>query len=48
MLDDLIEARQQFRKEKQWAQADLIRNRLEEAGILLEDSAQGTVWKVKR
>ena len=48
MLADLIEARQQFRKDKQWQQADLIRNRLDEAGILLEDSPQGTTWKLKR
>jgi cysteinyl-tRNA synthetase len=48
MMQDLIAARQQFRKEKQWAQADLIRNKLDAAGFVLEDSAQGTTWKVKR
>jgi cysteinyl-tRNA synthetase len=48
MLQDLILARQEFRKEKQFDKADLIRNRLDEAGILLEDSAQGTTWKLKR
>ena len=48
MLQDLIQARQELRKEKQYNKADLIRNRLDEAGILLEDSAQGTTWKLKR
>ena len=48
MLQDLINARQEMRKEKQYDKADLIRNRLDEAGILLEDSAQGTTWKLKR
>jgi cysteinyl-tRNA synthetase len=48
MMGDLIKARQQFRKDKQWAQADLIRKKLDAAGILLEDSALGTTWKIKR
>ncbi|MBN2240515.1 MAG: cysteine--tRNA ligase [Dehalococcoidales bacterium] len=48
MLQDLIEARQQHRKAKEWSQADLIRNKLDEAGILLEDSARGTTWKLKK
>ena len=48
MLQDLIDARQELRKEKQYDKADLIRNRLDESGILLEDSAQGTTWKLKR
>jgi cysteinyl-tRNA synthetase len=48
VLQDLIQARQELRKGKQYDKADLVRNRLDEAGILLEDSAQGTTWKLKR
>jgi cysteinyl-tRNA synthetase len=48
MLQDLISARQELRKEKQYDKADLVRNRLDEVGILLEDTAQGTTWKLKR
>ncbi len=48
MLTDLITARQELRKGKQYDKADLVRNKLDEAGILLEDSAQGTTWKLKR
>ncbi|MFC2070435.1 cysteine--tRNA ligase [Chloroflexota bacterium] len=48
MVQDLIELRQELRKEKQFQQADMVRNKLDEAGINLEDTPQGTVWKVKR
>jgi cysteinyl-tRNA synthetase (EC 6.1.1.16) len=33
---------------KQYQLADKIRTSLDTAGILLEDSAGGTVWKVKK
>jgi cysteinyl-tRNA synthetase len=48
MITDLIEVRNQLRKEKNWPQADMVRQKLEEAGIVLEDTPQGTVWKQKR
>ncbi len=48
LVQDLIELRQALRKDKQWQQADMIRDRLDEAGIVLEDTPQGTVWKRKR
>ncbi len=37
----LIEARQAARKAKNWAEADRIRNKLKDMGILLEDTPQG-------
>ncbi|TFH36913.1 MAG: cysteine--tRNA ligase, partial [Dehalococcoidia bacterium] len=46
-IEDLIDLRSQLRREKQWHQADVVRNRLDEAGIVLEDSPQGTTWKRK-
>ena len=46
-IEDLIALRNQLRREKQWQQADVVRNRLDEAGIVLEDSPQGTTWKRK-
>ncbi|MFC1900076.1 cysteine--tRNA ligase [Chloroflexota bacterium] len=48
MMQDLINLRQELRKEKQFQQADMVRNKLDEAGITLEDTPQGTVWKAKR
>ncbi len=43
----LIEMRANARKEKNFALADEIRNRLAEAGIELKDTPQGTTWAVK-
>ncbi|MEY8339042.1 cysteine--tRNA ligase [Lachnospiraceae bacterium 62-35] len=49
ILDDEIEgmiaARQQARKEKNFALADEIRGKLLEKGIILEDTREGVKWK---
>jgi cysteinyl-tRNA synthetase len=42
-----IAERDQARKAKNWQEADRIRDELFQKGILLEDTAKGTVWKVK-
>ena len=42
-----IDERDVARKSKNFAQADAIRKRLEEIGILLEDTPQGTKWRFK-
>lgn len=44
-LDLLVELRTELRKVKQFALADLVRTRLSELGIILEDGPQGTRWK---
>jgi cysteinyl-tRNA synthetase len=41
----LLEVRQQLRERKQWDLADSIRDRLEQLGLRLEDSASGTAWR---
>ena len=47
-LDDEIEAliaqRTQARKDRNWAEADRIRDELKAKGIVLEDTAQGVKW----
>jgi cysteinyl-tRNA synthetase len=43
----LIAERNQARQEKNWARADEIRNLLLTKSIILEDTPQGTIWKVK-
>ena len=42
----LIDLRNQARANKEWATADTIRNQLKELGVVLEDRADGTIWKL--
>ena len=44
-VEALIVARQAARKEKNWAEADRIRDKLKDMGIILEDTSQGVKWK---
>ena len=41
----MIDLRNQFREEKNFQGADMIRDRLAEAGIQLKDSREGTNWE---
>ena len=45
-IDALVQQRLDARKDKNWAEADRIRDRLRELGIELEDTPQGeTIWR---
>jgi cysteinyl-tRNA synthetase len=44
----LIEARQTARKEKNWAEADRIRDKIKELGIILEDTPQGIKYHFQK
>lgn len=44
-IEELIAARQQARKEKNFARADEIRQQLLDMGIVLEDTREGVKWK---
>ncbi|MBT8069049.1 MAG: cysteine--tRNA ligase [Gammaproteobacteria bacterium] len=45
LIDALIEERNASREQKNFARADEIRDQLQEMGIVLEDSADGTRWR---
>lgn len=47
ILKILVEIREESRSKKDFAIADEIREKLSDAGILLEDTPQGTIWKFK-
>ena len=46
LVSDLLAARQQARADRQWAQADAIRDRLLAAGVQIEDRPDGPVWSL--
>ena len=41
----LVEVRSEARKQKLWAMSDLIRDRLKELGVTIEDGKEGTTWR---
>lgn len=45
-IDLLVDVRAELRKARQFALADMLRHRLAELGVTLEDTPQGTRWKV--
>jgi len=46
-IKEFIDLRDQARAAKNWQEADRVRDQLAANGIVLEDTVQGTMWKVK-
>lgn len=46
-VEELIRQRSEARKNKDWAAADLIRDKLQELDIVLEDTPEGVKWSRK-
>ena len=46
-MEEVIDARKNARAEKNWEIADKIRIALDNAGIILKDSKEGTTWEIK-
>ena len=46
-IEALIVMRKEARETKNWAQADIARDKLNELGIIVEDGPQGTTWRRK-
>ncbi|WP_413734803.1 cysteine--tRNA ligase [Sodalis sp. RH21] len=44
-IEALIKQRNDARRNKEWKLADEARDKLNELGIVLEDSAEGTIWR---
>lgn len=47
LVEQLIERRSKAKLDKDWATADLVRRVLNEKGIILEDTKEGTTWRKK-
>jgi cysteinyl-tRNA synthetase len=45
-VDLLLTIRQDLRKAKQWALADKVRDELKNLGVIVEDTAQGSTWRL--
>jgi cysteinyl-tRNA synthetase len=45
VIEEMIQQRLDARKNKNWGEADRIRDELVEAGISIEDGAEGTRWR---
>jgi len=43
----MIDLRADFRRNRQWAQADLVRDRLAALGVKLEDKPEGTSYRLE-
>jgi cysteinyl-tRNA synthetase len=48
LLDMLVTLRNDARERRDWKGADQIRNQLKELGVILEDTPEGTRWKIER
>jgi cysteinyl-tRNA synthetase len=44
-IDSLIQARLDARARKDWAESDRIRDELTAMGVVIQDSAEGTIWR---
>ncbi len=47
-IDQLVAARDQARADKDWARADEIRDRLTAMQVVVEDSPDGSTWRIDR
>jgi len=47
LMDIVLDLRQRYREDKEWAQADALRRRLTELGIAIDDRPDGATWRVE-
>jgi peptidase E len=47
LIGELLDLRDRFRQHKQWQEADAVRDSLQRADILVEDTEDGTRWRFK-
>ena len=47
-IEALIKQREKARQSKQWQQADIMRQELSDMGVLIQDTPDGTLWRLKK
>ena len=47
LVEDLLKLREKFRQNQQWQEADAVRDSLQRADILVEDTEEGARWRLK-
>lgn len=47
LVNELVELREQYRREKLWAEADRIRSILQSVEVVLEDTHEGPRWRLE-
>jgi cysteinyl-tRNA synthetase len=48
LLDLLVQVRNEARERRDWKGSDAIRDQLKAIGVILEDTPDGTRWKIER
>jgi peptidase E len=46
LVTEMIELRKRFRQEKKWPEADAVRESLQRAKIIVEDTKDGSLWRL--
>jgi cysteinyl-tRNA synthetase len=46
LVEELLQLRERFRRSKQWQDADAIRESLQRAEIVVEDTRDGSRWRL--
>ncbi len=46
LVSELVELREQYRRDKRWPEADQIRSCLQSVGVVLEDTEKGPRWRL--
>jgi cysteinyl-tRNA synthetase len=45
-VEELLRLRDDMRRRKRWEEADLLRDCLQRAGVVVEDTNEGARWRI--
>jgi cysteinyl-tRNA synthetase len=46
LVEEILKLRDELRRQKRWAEADLLRDCLQRANVMVEDTGDSTRWRV--